>query len=79
MSSRQAILHEIEIAPESVLREAYQFILRLKSRAGVEPKPGIHQAEHSKPDYLARQRTLFGDVVVPDSQPILDELRADRF
>lgn len=32
-----------------------------------------------KPDFLARQRALFGSRVLPDSQAILEELRADRF
>lgn len=32
-----------------------------------------------KPDFLARQQALFGSRVIPDSQAILDELRADRF
>jgi hypothetical protein len=32
-----------------------------------------------KPDFLARQRAMFGSRVLPDSKEILDELRADRF
>jgi hypothetical protein len=32
-----------------------------------------------KPDFLARQQALFGSRVLPASQAILDELRADRF
>lgn len=31
------------------------------------------------PDFLARQKALFGDRVLSDSQTLLDELRADRF
>jgi hypothetical protein len=31
------------------------------------------------PDFLARQKALFGERVLPDSQAVLDELRADRF
>ncbi len=31
------------------------------------------------PDYLARQRAPFGNRVLPDSQVILDEMRADRW
>lgn len=33
----------------------------------------------AKPDFLARQQALFGNRVLPDSQAILNELRADRF
>ena len=32
-----------------------------------------------RPDFLARQKALFGSRVLPDSQAILEELRADRF
>jgi len=38
-----------------------------------------HQKVTAKPDFLARQQALFGSRVLPDSQAILDELRADRF
>jgi hypothetical protein len=41
-----------------------------------EPK---RQKSTVKPDFLARQRALFGSRVLPDSQAIPDELRADRF
>ena len=30
------------------------------------------------PDFLARQRALFGGRVWPDSQAVLDEIRAER-
>ena len=30
------------------------------------------------PDFLARQKALFGERVLPDSQAVLDELRAER-
>jgi antitoxin (DNA-binding transcriptional repressor) of toxin-antitoxin stability system len=31
------------------------------------------------PDFMARLKEDFGDQVFPDSQPILDELREDRY
>jgi antitoxin (DNA-binding transcriptional repressor) of toxin-antitoxin stability system len=31
------------------------------------------------PDFMARLKEDYGDHVSPDSQPILDELREDRF
>jgi antitoxin (DNA-binding transcriptional repressor) of toxin-antitoxin stability system len=31
------------------------------------------------PDFMARLKKNFGDKVFPDSQPILDELREDRY
>lgn len=37
------------------------------------------QKSNGKPDFLARQQALFGSRVLPDSQAILDEQRADRF
>jgi hypothetical protein len=78
MSARDAIIDEIKTAPESLVREAYDFILFLKQRRtlkfdGEEPKTNT-----AKPDFLARQQTLFGSRVIPDSQAILDEIRADR-
>ena len=36
------------------------------------------QKSTGKPDFLARQQALFGSRELPDSQAILDELRADR-
>jgi hypothetical protein len=30
------------------------------------------------PDFIGRQKALFGNRVLPDSQPILDEVRAER-
>ncbi len=33
----------------------------------------------SKPDFLARQRSIFGGRLMPDSQSSLDEIRGDRF
>lgn len=74
------ILDEIRTAPESLVRETYDFMLFLKRRRALEAEgatPG--RAAISKPDYLARQRALFGLRQFGDSQEILDELRADRF
>lgn len=31
------------------------------------------------PDFRARRKAIFGDRVLPDSQAVLDEVRADRF
>ncbi|MEY3896589.1 MAG: hypothetical protein RLZZ214_2109, partial [Verrucomicrobiota bacterium] len=69
----------IKTAPASLVREAYDLILFLKQRSGVEPGTGKPQTATAKPDFLARQRALFGNRVLPDSQAILNELRADRF
>jgi hypothetical protein len=79
MSAREAIIDEIKTAPESLVREAYDFILLLKQRREIEPVTGTPQTATTKPDFLARQQTLFGNRTLPDSQAILDELRADRF
>lgn len=78
MSARDAIIDEIKTAPESLVREAYGFILFLKPRRELEPGIGNPQTATAKPDFLARQQALFGSRVLPDSQAILDELRADR-
>ena len=36
-------------------------------------------AESKAPDFLARQKAIFGERMLPDSQAVLDELRAERF
>ena len=79
MSARAAVIDEIKTAPESLVRETYDFILFLKQRRALEPGSGKPQTPPAKPDFLARQQTLFGNRVLPDSQVILDEMRADRF
>jgi hypothetical protein len=79
MSARDAIIDEIKTAPESLVRETYDFILFLKQQRALELEGGESKTVIAKPDFLARQQTLFGSRVLPDSQAILDELRADRF
>jgi UvrD-like helicase C-terminal domain len=79
MSAREAILDELKNAPESLVREAYDFIVFLKQRRTMEPGGEEPKAVIAKPDFLARQQTLFGSRALPDSQALLDELRADRF
>ncbi len=79
MSAREAITDEIETAPESLVRETYDFIMFLKQRRTLEHEGEEPKTVRGKPDFLARQQTLFGSRVLPNSQAILDELRADRF
>ncbi len=79
MSARDAIIDEIKAAPESLVREAYDFILFLKRRRSLEHEGEKPKTVTAKPDFLARQQSLFGSRMLPDSQAILDELRADRF
>ena len=79
MSAREAIIDEIKTAPESLVRETYDFIMFLKRRRELEPETAKPQTATAKPDFLARQQALFGNRVLPDSQAILDELRADRY
>ena len=43
------------------------------------PRPAGISRSGKVPDFLARQRTIFGDRVLPDSQAALDEIRGDRF
>jgi hypothetical protein len=79
MSTREAILDEIKTAPESLVRETYDFILFLKRRRALEAGTAEPDSGTTKPDFLARQHALFGSRVLADSQAILDKLRADRF
>ena len=79
MSAREAIIREIKVAPESLVRETYDFILFIKRRRSREQEDEVARKTTAKPDFLARQQALFGSRVIPDSQVILDELRAERF
>jgi len=75
VSAKDAIIAELENAPEALVLEAYGLILSLKEKAGA-----FTQLEsHSPTDFIARQHSLFGDLVFSDSQELLDDLRSDRF
>ena len=72
------MINEIKLAPESLVREAHDFFLFLKDRRAQEVSSTSAQTPSAKPDFLARQKVLFGSRMVADSQDILDELRAER-
>ena len=82
MNAAQALKLEIDGTPEPLLQEVYDFLVFLKTRPNgwEKPKAALGQAVATvaTPDFLARQTALFGGRSVPDSQPILDDLRADR-
>jgi len=73
------MMTEIKLAPESVVQEVYDFFLFLKNRRNLVQESAVLRSPPTKPEFLARQKALFGSRVVPDSQVILDELRAERF
>jgi hypothetical protein len=52
MSARDAIIDEIKTAPESLVREAYDFILFLKQRKDLEPGTGKPQTATARPDFF---------------------------
>ncbi len=79
MSTREAILNGIKTAPESLVRETYDFILFLNQRRALEAATAEPKPVTAKPDFQARQQALFGSRILADSQEILDELRTDRF
>ncbi len=76
MNAREAVIEEIRTAPEPVIEEVLDFLRFLKSKSAVEKS--AHAKPRVLPDFEARKRALFGDRILPDSQEILDELRADR-
>ncbi len=82
MNAAQALKLEIERTPEPLLQEVYDFLVFLKSRTNGLDRPGTvmdrDAVSVSSPDFLARQKAIFGGRTVPDSQAILDDLRADR-
>ena len=79
MNVKDAIITEIESAPESLLREAYDFIIFLKWQRSSIVKGAEPKTCSPKPDFVARQKALFGNRELPNSQAILDQHRSDRF
>ena len=82
MNTAEALKFEIERTPEPMLQEVYDFLLFLKSRVNGSISPDVstksEAASVEPPDFLARQKAIFGDRIVPDSQELLDLMRADR-
>ncbi|MBC7817179.1 MAG: hypothetical protein IAG10_09855 [Planctomycetaceae bacterium] len=82
MNAAQALKLEIERTPEPLLQEVYDFLVFLKTRPNGLDRPAAALDRDSisvaSPDFLARQKAIFGGRTVPDSQAILDDLRADR-
>ena len=82
MNAAQALKLEIERTPEPLLQEVYDFLVFLKTRPNGLDQPvavtGGDAVSVASPDFLTRQKEIFGGRTVPDSQAILDDLRADR-
>ncbi|MDA1050199.1 MAG: hypothetical protein O3C40_06930 [Planctomycetota bacterium] len=82
MNAAQALKLEIERTPEPLLQEVYDFLIFLKTRTNGLDQPGAVAGGDAgsvpSPDFLARQKAIFGGRTLPDSQAILDDLRADR-
>lgn len=82
MNAAQALKLEIDGTPEPLLQEVYDFLVFLKTRPNGWDRPdaalGKNAVSVAAPDFLSRQNAIFGGRSVPDSQPILDDLREDR-
>lgn len=73
MSTVADIEHALEtLAPEQWLEIRHWMDRRIPRPVGTVTTP------HPLPDFLARQKAVFGERVLSDSQAVLDELRADR-
>ena len=72
---------DIESAIEQLPPEQWMEIRRwMDQRAVLAGKGGGEMpSPAAMPDFLARQKERFGDRVLGDSQPVLDEIRAERF
>ena len=72
MSTVADIEHALEtLAPEQWLEIRHWMDRRI-------PRPvGTPGTAHPMPDFLARQKAIFGERVLEDSQSTLDELRTD--
>lgn len=58
--------------------ETVQVTLRGQPVARLTPVKPRRPAPQSWPDFAARLRRIYGARVLPDSQPLLDQLRGDR-
>ncbi len=74
-------LAEIESAIEQLPPEQWMEIRRWMDQRALPAGKGWGEMRSAAamPDFLARQRERFGDRVLEDSQPVLDEIRAERF
>ena len=43
------------------------------------PRRRTREKKFAMPDFLARTKAIFGDEVLPDSGPLLREMREERF
>jgi len=68
---------DIEQAIEKLGPEQWAEIRQWMERRAPRPAGTISTAR-AMPDFLARQKAIFGERVVADSQAVLDDLRADR-
>ena len=72
-------LAEIEQAIERLAPEQWVEIRRWMDRHMPRPAgDGPVLPARAMPDFLARQKAVFGERTVVDSQAVLDDLRADR-
>ena len=74
MSTLSEIEEAIEQLPPVKFNELRQWIERRSTAPQV-----ADSTPHAKPDFLARQRAIFGGRLLPDSQSALDDIRGDRF
>ena len=72
-------LAEIEAAVPSLTAEELAELERLVQKAKQEKTALGLRSTIARPDFLARQEEIFGGRTLPDSQAVLDEIRADRF
>ena len=74
MSTLIEIEEAIEQLPPVKFNELRQWIERRSKASQIAAS-----TPQAKPDFLARQRAIFGGRLLPDSQSSLDEIRGDRF
>jgi hypothetical protein len=80
--SRVSTITEIEAAMAQLAPAQWMEVRRwvdLHEPRAVTNGSVFRSASNDAPDFLARQKELFGGRVLPDSQAVLDEVRAERF
>ena len=77
MSTAEALKSEIDKTPEPLLQEVYDFLVFLKQKTARKQAVPLAQ-QSSRPDFLGRLKTIYGDRMGKDSQEIMDYLREER-
>lgn len=81
MSTAEALKSEIDNTPEPLLQEVYDFLVLLKQQTARKKAVMLSipaTPQPTRPDFLGRLKTIYGDRMGIDSKEIMDYLREER-